>query len=610
MPSVSPLAHSLEHLSRELLHQLAEAHFDRARLLRLAERVGTFNNRVDGKVTEPAPEDIRALPEGPERDVLTQAGAAALRRGEVASVLLAGGMATRMGGLVKALLPVIDRPDLSRCSPARNGRCRAQIRPGRSPLGHGELRHSGRASRRPRRARAHDRCPAQPPGCGLVRARRFVAPQPRRNALPGRQRRAEPLRNGTRRPHDALIRSGLLHRFVEAGGKTLWIANIDNLGAGVDPALLGLHLAHGAALSVELVDEVGTDRGGIPVRWNERPVVLEEFRLPLGFDPQAVRVFNTNTFLVNAKALLNLQMDWTFFEVRKRVGTNDVIQFERLLGELTSALPTKFLRVPREGVHSRFLPVKDNDSSPRERRKFASLRWRVGSSKGLISEPIEEQAAPPRFPDLASEEARHPSLEIATVSDEARSSFLRNRNRLRRSQVPFLRNRNRLRRAPGIPPTKSRYVSEGPASFLEIAIVSEGPGILLRNRDRLGRAPESFPEIAIVSEGPRHPSYEIAIVSEGPGTLSFEIAIVSEAPGTLLGMAIVFQRAPASFLRNRNRLRRAPASFLRNRNGLRRAPAPLPHTRDCLQRAPARHGAVPWRREQIAGGQNGHAPSR
>ena len=137
------------------------------------------------------------------------------------------------------------------------------------------------------------------------------------------------------------------------------VANIDNLGATIDPAVVGWHLDHGAPVSCEVVEKVGSDRGGIPVRLDNRPVVLEEFRLPTEFDPTTVRVFNTNTFLFDARALNDLEMEWTFFTVTKKVDGQPAVQFERLIGEVTSRLPTRFLKVPREGVRSRFLPVKD-----------------------------------------------------------------------------------------------------------------------------------------------------------------------------------------------------------------------------------------------------------
>jgi UTP--glucose-1-phosphate uridylyltransferase len=172
---------------------------------------------------------------------------------------------------------------------------------------------------------------------------------------------------------DALRRSGILGRFLARGGSTLWMANLDNLGATVDPAILGWHLAHRGPLTVEVVDKVGADRGGGPVRWDGRPIIVEELRLPLGFDPATVPVFNTNTFLADAAALDALAMEWTYVEVEKKVGERRAVQFERLLGELTVGLPTRFLRVPREGVASRFLPVKDAGELGRRRPEIEAI---------------------------------------------------------------------------------------------------------------------------------------------------------------------------------------------------------------------------------------------
>jgi UTP--glucose-1-phosphate uridylyltransferase len=159
---------------------------------------------------------------------------------------------------------------------------------------------------------------------------------------------------------DAVRDSGLLHRFIDEGGRTLMLANLDNLGATIDAAVIGWHLDHGAALSCEVV-EAGGDRGGWPVRWNGRPVILEDFRLPPGFDPATAGVFNTNTFHARARALLEHDGDWTWFVVEKEVDGRPAIQRERLLGELTSHLDTRFVQVPRTGPQSRFLPVKDHD---------------------------------------------------------------------------------------------------------------------------------------------------------------------------------------------------------------------------------------------------------
>jgi UTP--glucose-1-phosphate uridylyltransferase len=165
---------------------------------------------------------------------------------------------------------------------------------------------------------------------------------------------------------DALVRSGLLAAHRARGGKHVWIANLDNLGATVDAALLGHFVERAAPVMVELAEKVAGDRGGIPA-WADgqggtrRLQVLEEFRLPKDFDASQVRVFNTNTFMVDAEALATTKVPWSWFEVEKKVGDRTAVQFERLLQELTTALPAAYVRVPRDGAASRFLPVKDYD---------------------------------------------------------------------------------------------------------------------------------------------------------------------------------------------------------------------------------------------------------
>ena len=51
----------------------------------------------------------------------------------------------------------------------------------------------------------------------------------------------------------------------------------------------------------------------------------------------------------------------TWFAVEKRVDDQTVIQFERLVGELTAFVSTQWLRVCREGPETRFVPVKHPD---------------------------------------------------------------------------------------------------------------------------------------------------------------------------------------------------------------------------------------------------------
>ena len=91
-------------------------------------------------------------------------------------------------------------------------------------------------------------------------------------------------------------------------------------------------------------------------------MILEDFRLPPGFDPATAGVFNTNTFHVDAGALLDARRRLDVVRVGEgRRRPHRAIQRERLLGELTSHLETRFVQVPRDGPESRFLPVKDHD---------------------------------------------------------------------------------------------------------------------------------------------------------------------------------------------------------------------------------------------------------
>ncbi|MBK8996753.1 MAG: UTP--glucose-1-phosphate uridylyltransferase [Myxococcales bacterium] len=373
------LSAQLDRLPADVLELLRRHAFDRARFLALAERVrsgAAESNRVTGKVEPPGPGDVSDLPAAgsAEHEQLKQAGLAALSRGECALVVLAGGMATRMGGVVKALVDAV---------------------PGHSflDLRLGEIAHlqklSGRAppfwlmTSDSTDDAIREALGARLDGQNVATFTQHLSLRlnPDGSLFLDAEGRPSQHAPGHGDLPDALRESGLLQRFVESGGKVVTMANIDNLGGTLDPALIGWHLAHGKPVSCEVVDKLPSDRGGIPARWNGRPVVLEEFRLPEGFDPTRVPVFNTNTFHFSARALLELKMDWTFFVAQKKVDGAPVVQFERLIGEVTSHLDTRFVRLPRDGAESRFLPVKDNDELA-SRRTAIEL---VARARGMLS---------------------------------------------------------------------------------------------------------------------------------------------------------------------------------------------------------------------------------
>lgn len=351
------LDQDLANLPKPLVTRLAARAFDPNRLAEWAASIGRdrdARNRLPGVVEPPRPEDVVDLPApGSSEHARNEAlGREALARGEVALCVLAGGMATRMGGVVKALVEALpgktflDMRLLEMDAIQRKLGAHPPLWLMTSEATDGPIREALAA-----RGHAGD----------VATFEQFVSLRLTHEGTLFRDEHGEPSVYATGHGDlpDALRASGLLDRFLARGGKTVWIANLDNLGATIDPAVLGFHLAHGGPLTVEVVNKVGTDKGGGPVRWNGRRIIAEEVRLPVGFDPATMPVFSTNTFLVRATDLAKLGMKWTYVEVEKKVGAQKAVQFERIVNEITTALEPVMLRVPRDGVAARFLPVKD-----------------------------------------------------------------------------------------------------------------------------------------------------------------------------------------------------------------------------------------------------------
>jgi UTP--glucose-1-phosphate uridylyltransferase len=373
-------------LDPKLRERLSLAGFDPAWLVLQASQLakGTeqeraaqrdARNRVTGTVTPPRPDEIFAAPTwgSPESEGLAARGEAAIARGELAFCVMAGGMATRMGGVVKALVEAIAGNTFLALRLAENAT--VSKRAGRAvPL----WLMTSEATDAPirealRSAGAKEHVKTFTQGMSLR-----LTPE----GTLFRDKDGQPSTHATGHGDlvDAVRRSGLLRSFRKAGGKYVWIANLDNLGATVDPAVLGTFIAANTDVMVEVCEKAAGDRGGIPVHAEGRLQVLEEFRLPKGFDANQVRVFNTNTFLVRADALETTDIKWNWFEVEKKVDGAVAIQFERLLQELTAALAATYIRVPRHGTTSRFLPVKDHDELARRRADIEA----VAHSRGMV----------------------------------------------------------------------------------------------------------------------------------------------------------------------------------------------------------------------------------
>ena len=352
-----------------LATRLAPWGFDNTQLdgfiTRLAQ--AATSNAVTGKLTAPAPEDVRVLP-APGSEAhrrLVKLGKEALAAKKVGVVILAGGMATRFGGVVKAVVPVLeDRTFLKlKLDDVRNAGPQVPVFVMSSFATHERLLQHVK----------------ELDATNVEVFAQFVSlrltPQ---GELFQEDGDVSPYATGHGDLTFALRKSGLLSKFRAAGGTLLMMSNVDNLGATLDPAVIGAHLERGVALSAEVVRKAPGDKGGAPARLDGTPQIIEGFRFPASFDQDSIPVFNTNTFVMDAAAI-DRDFPLPFYKVEKKVDGATAVQFERLVGELTAFLPSTFLEVPREGVESRFLPAKDPEELA---GRLATIRLVANSKRG------------------------------------------------------------------------------------------------------------------------------------------------------------------------------------------------------------------------------------
>jgi UTP--glucose-1-phosphate uridylyltransferase len=339
--------------SREILEQNgldAEA-FERLRAALVEGSLTAESNVVRGEVEPPLESDLTVLPAPgqPGFDEAVATGTEALRKGRVAMVVLAGGMATRFGGGVKAV------------AESFRGRSFLEVKLGETlrladALG-AEIPVVLMTSFATDEA-VREHVAARQLGDPL-RFRQTAAPRlrPDGSLLVGEDGQASLYGPGHGDLIGCIRASGTLDELVRRGVQTVMVSNVDNLAARLDPAVVGMHVLAGTPLTVEVVAK-GGDTGGAPARVDGRPQLLEAFRFPPGFDQSRIPVFNTNTSLIAVDALRE-PVDLTWLLVEKRVGGETAIQFERLYHELSAHVPTTFLVVPRTGPRGRFLPVKE-----------------------------------------------------------------------------------------------------------------------------------------------------------------------------------------------------------------------------------------------------------
>jgi UTP--glucose-1-phosphate uridylyltransferase len=366
-------------LSAETVSLLERYGFDRKTFELLRARLSRggasdADNRIRGMVEPPQSDDVRPLPAlgSPERLALAQRGEEAIRAGKVAAVVLAGGMATRFGGVVKAAVPVargktfldLKLADI-RASAARGG--------GRVPTYLMTSFATDADVTRMAREASSEQAP-------VGTFPQFVSLRLTREGGLFRDGKGNvsPYAPGHGDLSFALRRSGVLQKLRSEGVTQIYMSNVDNLAATLDPAIIAAHLESGKAVTVEVADKAKGDKGGAPARVDGVLQIVEGFRFPPEFDQDAIPVFNTNSFVIDSAAI-DRDFDLSWFAVTKEVDGKKALQFERLVGELTAFLPTQALGVSREGADGRFMPVKDPPELETRRASIEQLLAQRGA---------------------------------------------------------------------------------------------------------------------------------------------------------------------------------------------------------------------------------------
>ena len=173
--------------------------------------------------------------------------------------------------------------------------------------------------------------------------------------------------------YTALLTSGLLEQLLAAGYETAFVSNSDNLGAVMDPAILGYFVDHKLPFMMEVADRTEADKkgghlaldktGGLLLRESAQCPAedVENFQ-----DVSRHRFFNTNNLWLNLPVLqqilderggiLGLPMICNSKTVDPRdKKSRSVFQLETAMGSAITVFPgAGAIRIPA----TRFAPIK------------------------------------------------------------------------------------------------------------------------------------------------------------------------------------------------------------------------------------------------------------
>lgn len=378
--------------SRLDLKLLKQFGFDLARFAGDASRIAAGTLTESGGLLSggfsPATgvDEVRWTGDGATR--LRELGERALRRGEVAVVVLNGGMATRFGGVVKGVVEVFDgksflalkASDVARASKTYGSNIPLVLMNSFATR-EATMKHvaeKGNLGLEPDQILTFDQSIS-------------VRMKPDGSVFIGEDGQPSYHAPGHGDFFETIKRSGTLAELERRGVKTILFSNVDNLAATIDPVVIGHHLEARAEMTAELAPKAKTasgewDKGASPVRFGDRVQLVEGFRLPADLSPVDYPDLSTNNFLFSLEALKQ-DIPLERYVVRKKVKNEPVLQLESITCEASGVLgedgkpllDLHLIRVPRSGDTGRFFPIKEPDdleANREELRARLEAGWR------------------------------------------------------------------------------------------------------------------------------------------------------------------------------------------------------------------------------------------
>jgi UTP--glucose-1-phosphate uridylyltransferase len=307
---------------------------------------------------------------GADEQFAHAAGVQALTHGEVAVLVLNGGLATRFGGVVKGTVPVFD--NLSFLGAKITDLIRVKSAFGKNiPM----LIMNSFATRDETAIHldSNDYFGIEREDIRFFDQSISVRLTEEGQAFFGSDGRARYYAPGHGEFFQRLHVSGLFGKLASQGIRYLAFSNIDNLGATLDPLLLGLHIVSHRDMTVEVIRKTRNasgawDVGGAPIKVGGQLQIVEGFRFPASVPPEKLLDFQTNNMYFSLAALSN-PPTLPRYLVRKQVEGRESIGFEAITCEASGVLrengeawlSLNLLRVPRDGKRGRFYPIKSRE---------------------------------------------------------------------------------------------------------------------------------------------------------------------------------------------------------------------------------------------------------